>query len=191
MPATSSTARLLVLLALRAVERPTSCGWRRSASFSGLAFWETEQIVPVALPVIGWTIWRRPRVLRARVGGVGAAAIGALPWLVWNARHGWASLNQLPGGSTYWHRIRVFVSPLVPMMTGVRVPYLAGVDRRAGRARRPALPRAPRAVRDRGGEGVPAAPARRTRRSSTSSPSSSARSTQSHHPPSSPGSRGT
>jgi hypothetical protein len=49
--------------------------------------------------------------------------LGALPWLVWNARHGWASLDQLPGGSTYGHRVRVFFSPLVPMMTGLRVPF--------------------------------------------------------------------
>jgi 4-amino-4-deoxy-L-arabinose transferase-like glycosyltransferase len=114
---------LLVLLALRAVERPDVV---RAAAFGlvlGLAFWETEQIVPVALPVIGWTIWRRPRLLRHAWAAAGAAAIGALPWLVWNARHDWASLNALPGGATYWHRIRVFVSPLVPMMAGVRVPY--------------------------------------------------------------------
>ena len=114
---------LLVLLALRAVERPDVV---RVAAFGlvlGLAFWETEQIVPVALPVIGWTIWRRPRVLRHAWAAAGAVVLGALPWLVWNARHDWASLNALPGGSTYWHRIRVFVSPLLPMMAGVRVPY--------------------------------------------------------------------
>jgi hypothetical protein len=62
-------------------------------------------------------------VLRHAWAAAAAAAIGALPWLVWNAHHDWASLNALPGGATYWHRVRVFVSPLVPMMAGVRVPY--------------------------------------------------------------------
>jgi hypothetical protein len=114
---------LILLLALRAVERPDVARVALLGLVLGLALWETEQIVPVALPVIAWTIWRQPRVLRHVWAAALAAVLGALPWLVWNARHDWASLSSLPGGGTYFHRLRVFVSPLVPMMTGIRVPY--------------------------------------------------------------------
>ena len=54
----------LLLLALRAVERPDRM---RSGLFGlvlGLAFWQTAQIVPIAIPAIGWMVWKQPRCLR-------------------------------------------------------------------------------------------------------------------------------
>jgi hypothetical protein len=51
------------------------------------------------------------------------AAVGALPWIVWNARHDWRSLDLSYGvHSSYWHRLRIFASPLMPMITGLRQP---------------------------------------------------------------------
>ena len=52
------------------------------------------------------------------------AALGALPAIVWNARHGWGSLaSPIEDTTTYQHRLRIFASPLMPMMLGLRTPF--------------------------------------------------------------------
>ena len=115
---------LLLLLALRVVEKPDN---RLSAGLfglvAGLAFWQTSQIVPIIVAVAIWAVWRSPRCLRVAWVAVLAAVLGALPWIVWNATHSWASFD-LPSGasSTYTHRLRVFFSPVLPMMLGIRTP---------------------------------------------------------------------
>jgi hypothetical protein len=112
---------LFILLALRVVEQPTT---RRVAVFglaAGLGFWQTSQAVPVLVPVILWTVWRQRQALRGLWAAVPLAVLGALPWLIWNAKHDWASLNlSYPAHSTYLHRLRTFVSPLLPMEMGIR-----------------------------------------------------------------------
>ncbi len=116
---------LVILLALRVVERPDRL---RAGLFSfvlGLAFWETAQIVPIAAGVIAWTIWKAPRWLRHVWVIVPCAALGALPWIAWNATHGWASLDLGGGEADYWHAFRLLVSPVVPMMLGLRAPFSA------------------------------------------------------------------
>jgi hypothetical protein len=48
--------------------------------------------------------------------------VGALPWLVWNARHHWASLHLSAGTSyTYEQRVRIFLSPVLQEDLGLRV----------------------------------------------------------------------
>jgi 4-amino-4-deoxy-L-arabinose transferase-like glycosyltransferase len=113
---------LLLLLALRVAERPDR---RRVAEFGlvlGLAFWETVQIVTVAVGLIGWIAWKAPRSLRHIGIGVAAAVLGALPWLVWNAAHGWVSLKQGQAGAPL-RSLRLLASPYLPMMAGLRAPF--------------------------------------------------------------------
>ena len=55
---------LLLLLALRVVERPDRIRVGLLGLVVGLAFWETPQIVAIIPPVLAWTIWRQPRCLR-------------------------------------------------------------------------------------------------------------------------------
>lgn len=115
---------LLMLLALRVVERPDAARVGLFGLVLGLAFWETAQIVPIAVPVVGWTIWKQPRALRLVWVAAPLAALGALPWILWNVRHDWASLNTTYGAqSTYPHRIRTLLSPLLPMTVGLREPW--------------------------------------------------------------------
>jgi Dolichyl-phosphate-mannose-protein mannosyltransferase len=117
---------LLLLLGLRVVERPDRL---RVATFGlvlGLAFWQTAQIVPVAVPLIAWTIWKQPRSLRHAWLAVPLSVLGALPWIVWNAQHGWHSLEQHDYGD-YAHSLRLLFSPSLPMMLGLRAPYSARV----------------------------------------------------------------
>jgi len=114
---------LLLLLGLRAVERPDAVRAGTLGLVAGLAFWQTSQIVPVLIAVVAWAVWKEPRLLRQAWVAVPLALLGALPWIVWNATHSWDSFN-LPSGasSTYTHRLRVFFSPVLPMMLGIRTP---------------------------------------------------------------------
>ena len=115
---------LLLLVTLRMVERPTKL---RVASFGlvvGLALWQSTQLVPIVLPAILWAIWKQPAWLRRIWIAALLAALGALPAIVWNARHGWGSLaSPIEDTTTYQHRLRIFASPLMPMMLGLRTPF--------------------------------------------------------------------
>jgi hypothetical protein len=114
---------LLILLALQIVEQPDRLRVGLFGLVLGLAFWETAQIVPIAIPVVAWTVWKQPKCLRHVWIAVPLALLGALPWIVWNATHGWASLHLRSGPDVpYAHRLRLFFSPVMPMMLGLRVP---------------------------------------------------------------------
>jgi hypothetical protein len=118
---------LLLLLALRLVERPDR---RRAAAFGlvlGLAVWQTAQIVPVATPIVIWILWRQRRELPRLWPAVPAAAIGALPFLVWNVMHDWRSLSEGSSGDVeqYLRSLRLFASPVLPMTLGLRAPFSA------------------------------------------------------------------
>jgi Dolichyl-phosphate-mannose-protein mannosyltransferase len=113
---------LLLLLALRVVEQPSTARAGVFGLVLGLGYWQTSHVVPVALPVVAWIVWRRPQVLRKLWAAVPLAVLGALPWILWNLKHDWGSFDVVSYGahSTYSHRLRTFVSPLLPMTIGVR-----------------------------------------------------------------------
>jgi hypothetical protein len=113
---------LILLLAVRVVEDPSPIRVGLLGLVLGLAFWQTAQIVPIAVPVVVWTIWREPRSLRHLWAAVPLAVLGALPWLIWNARHGWESLMPHSGLDTYRDGLRLIASPLLPMTLGLRAP---------------------------------------------------------------------
>lgn len=115
---------LLLLLALRVVERPDRARVALLGLVLGLAFWQTVQIVPVAVPTVAWTIWKRPRCLRHAWLAASLAVLGALPWILWNAQHSWKSLDQPPYGN-YVRSLRLLASPSIPMMLGLRAPFSA------------------------------------------------------------------
>ena len=114
----------LILLALRAVEAPTR---RRVAAFgfvAGVALWNDVQLVTVVVPVAVWLCWRQRKVLAQAWLAVLLALIGASPWLLWNLRHGFGSFNpQITTSSSYGFRLRLFFSPLLPMLLGLRSLY--------------------------------------------------------------------
>ncbi len=115
---------LLLLLTLRMVERPTRV---RAGVFGltlGLAGWESEQLVPIAVALILWTLWKQRRNLRNLWVAIPLAVIGAMPSIVWNFRHDWGSLKSpIADTTTYQQRLRIFVSPLMPMLVGLRTPF--------------------------------------------------------------------
>lgn len=114
---------LILLLGLRIVERPTRLRVGLFGFVFGLAFWQTPQIFPIAVPVVAWTVWHSRECLRHLWAALILAAVGATPWLVYNARHNWISLAVPADDTTYVHRLRIFVSPLIPMTIGLRAPF--------------------------------------------------------------------
>ncbi len=115
---------LILLLALRAKERPDALRAGTYGLVLGLAFWQTSQIVPIIVGATLWLVWRVPRILRLAWIAVLAAIVGALPWLVWNIGHNWASLHPNAGTNfTYAHRLRLFFSPVLPAGLGLRASY--------------------------------------------------------------------
>jgi 4-amino-4-deoxy-L-arabinose transferase-like glycosyltransferase len=114
---------LILLLVLRAYERPNTLRVGALGLVLGLAVWQTTQIVPLAVPAVLWLIWRRPAVVRQAWVAVPAAVVGALPFLVWTFTHQFHSLTM--GStlqSTYWWRLRTYASPVLPMALGLRLP---------------------------------------------------------------------
>ena len=117
-------AALLLLLGLRLVERPSRANAGLFGLVVGLALWQSPQVLPVVVGVIAWTIWREPAWLRRLWIAALLAVIGALPAIVWNVRHDWGSLEPtIENTTTYAHRLRIFLSPLLGMLLGLRTPY--------------------------------------------------------------------
>jgi hypothetical protein len=115
---------LVLLLVLRAEERPDAIRVGLIGLVSGLALWQTFQIVPIIVPAIAWLVWRQRRALRYAWLAVGLGIVGALPALVWNVHHGWGSLHITPDANfSYSHRLRIFLSPIFPEFLGLRAAY--------------------------------------------------------------------
>lgn len=114
---------LVLLLALRIVERPDRLRAGIFGFVLGFAWWQTPQIVPIAIPAVVWVIWKAPSVLRHIWIAVLACIVGALPWLVWNARHDWSSLAIHTTVHLYVRSLRLFASPILPMTLGLRTPF--------------------------------------------------------------------
>jgi hypothetical protein len=125
-------AAAILLLVLRLGERDS----RRDALLLGLAlglaWWQTPQIVTVAVPAVAWLMWYRPAVIRHGWPVVPAALIGMAPWIVWNAGHQWSSVTDPPGSGepmtlrSYVDHVRAYVSSLMPMNLGLRTPFTSG-----------------------------------------------------------------
>jgi len=113
----------LILLALRAAELPSRGRVALFGFVTGVALWNDIQLVAIIVPLVAWLCWRRRAVLAQAWLAVPLVLIGAAPWIVWNIRHDFGSFNtHIEASSSYSHRLRVFVSPLLPMLLGLRNP---------------------------------------------------------------------
>ncbi len=148
---------LLLLIALRAREDPTALRVGLFGLVTGVAFYETFQIAPIAITVGAWLAWRQRRVLRHAWLAVALAFLGALPVLLWNLRHHWATLH-LEAGADFSY------APGTPALHLARIPggsrTASSAARWTGSSRplpRPSCTRRRRALRVRG---LPVAPPR-------------------------------
>ena len=114
---------LVLLLVLRLAERRSRVDTALLGLVLGLGWWQTPQVVPIALPALLWLVWRRPAVWRDGWALVPTALLGALPWLVSNVEHDWWSFDIDSGQTPYPTRLRGFFSATFPMSFGLRVPF--------------------------------------------------------------------
>jgi hypothetical protein len=89
----------------------------------GLSFWQTDEIVVVAVPVLVWLTVLQPRLWRDAWVAVPGLVIGSLPWLISNLRHDWWTFAIGSGGGSYAQRFRGFFTAGLPMLLGLRVPF--------------------------------------------------------------------
>jgi 4-amino-4-deoxy-L-arabinose transferase-like glycosyltransferase len=116
---------LVLLFALRVVERPS----RRAAALLGLAvglaWWAGPLSAAVLLPTAAWLVVRLGRDVGRLWPAVPTALVGGLPWLVWNAQHDFASLEPPFGsfGDDYLDHLRTFLFATFPAALGLRTPF--------------------------------------------------------------------
>ena len=113
---------LILLLTLRLRERPGAARAALLGLVFGLAFWQTSQVVPIEVASLLWLLWKQPSAFRFAWAAAPTALLGALPWIVWNAGHGWASLSVAGGNTPLINRYRGAVDGSVPLILGLRVP---------------------------------------------------------------------
>jgi hypothetical protein len=114
---------LALLLVLRLAERRSLRDAALLGLVLGVGFWQTAQIVAVALPALAWLTWRRPAVWRDAWAAVPLAFAGALPWLLSNLRHDWWSLHLDAPAPSYAIRLRGAISGTIPMALDLRLPF--------------------------------------------------------------------
>jgi dolichyl-phosphate-mannose-protein mannosyltransferase len=113
----------VVLLTLRLEERPTRRALVLLGLALGLGWWATPQVMVVALPAVAWLVWQRRELLRSAWLVLGAAIVGALPWLVSNVRHDWHSLDTPPRGGSLADSIHNLFAATLPTALGARLPF--------------------------------------------------------------------
>jgi hypothetical protein len=118
-----------VLCVLRLAESPSR---RRDAVVAGIAvgigWWSAPQIAVFLVPAAALVLVRARSALRPLlVLGAPAAALAAAPWIVFNARHGFVSLDppevQVGAAGSYVEHLETFFVKGLPMALGLRLPF--------------------------------------------------------------------
>jgi Dolichyl-phosphate-mannose-protein mannosyltransferase len=114
---------LVLLLVVRLAERRSRVDAALLGLVLGLGWWQTPQVVPIAIPALVWLVWRQRGIWRDAWLVVPTAILGALPWLASNLAHDWWSFDVASGQTPYPTRLRGFFSATFPMAVGLRVPF--------------------------------------------------------------------
>lgn len=115
---------LVLLLALRLRERDSVRDLALLGLVLGVGWWTSPQVAFIALPAVAWLLWRRPALLRSAWLVAPGLALGAAPWFVWNARHGWTAFTPPFGDNgSYVDHLRTFFYAALPQALGLRIPF--------------------------------------------------------------------
>jgi len=119
-------AGVLILLRIRRGEADSPWWFLLFGAVVGFGWWANPQVVYVLAPAGVYAAsalirsWRRlPFALAGFVAGAG-------PWIAFNVRHNWASLDfpsHPSQGNSYLDHLRGFFKVLLPMALGVREPF--------------------------------------------------------------------
>jgi hypothetical protein len=113
----------ILLLVLRLAERVTSRDLVLLGLALGCGLWSSPQVAIVALPALGWLVWRRREVLRGWPLVVTAATVGGLPWLLGNLRHDWYSLHPGRNEGAWTAHVHNLVVATLPEALGLRLAW--------------------------------------------------------------------
>jgi hypothetical protein len=116
-------ALAVLLLVLRLDARVTRRDLGLLGLSLGLGLWSSPQVAIVALPALGWLVWRRPSVLRGWPLVLPAAVLGALPWLLGNLRHDWYSLHPGRNEGPWSAHAHNLVVATLPQALGLRLAW--------------------------------------------------------------------
>src|SRR2546425_669157 len=116
-------ALAVLLLVLRVAERVTRRDLVLVGLSLGLGLWSSPQVAIVALPALGWLVWRRSTALRGWPLVLPAAVAGALPWLLGNLRHDWYSLHPGRNEGAWTAHVHNLVVSTLPQALGLRLPW--------------------------------------------------------------------
>ena len=98
--------------------------WRGPAAVgivAGLGFWMHPMYLTTLVPMLSVVLWVHRRRLVVWTGIVVGGVVGCAPFLLWNARNGWPSLDDRPeAAGSYTDRLRTFVTDLLPRSLGLR-----------------------------------------------------------------------
>jgi 4-amino-4-deoxy-L-arabinose transferase-like glycosyltransferase len=118
---------VMALCALRLAENPKRrYDWLIFGFAFGLGWWDTPQIVLLAVPVGLWLLMRNWRAITSAWLAIPTFLLGAFPWLLWNLRHHFDSFKPDPAwkGDTYTGLLARFWRDALPVALGARVPYV-------------------------------------------------------------------
>jgi 4-amino-4-deoxy-L-arabinose transferase-like glycosyltransferase len=114
---------LVLLLVLRIAERRTTRGLVLLGLTLGCGLWASPQVAIVALPALGWLVWKQRELVRDIPLVVAAAVIGALPWLLGNLRNDWYSLHPGKNEGAWTAHLHNLVVATLPQALGVRLAW--------------------------------------------------------------------
>ena len=114
---------VVLLLVLRLNERRS----RKDLVLLGLALgcglWSSPQVAIVALPTVGWLVWRRRSLARDWWMVLAAGVAGGFPWLVGNLHHGWYSLHPGRNEGSWLNHVHNLVVSTLPEALGLRLAW--------------------------------------------------------------------
>ena len=118
---------VVLWMAIRLRDRPRRLDAAILGFALGCGIWSTQQSLLLGLPALAWLLARRPGVLRLTHYAVAGAAVGAAPWLAWNATHGLKGVLPVTSvegqHTTYLGRLGDLFTVVLPEWLGLRLPY--------------------------------------------------------------------
>lgn len=123
--ATLVLSLVVLLLVLRLSEHVSRRDMAALGLALGLGVWTNAMVGFVALPAVGWLLWRKPSVLREAWIALACGALAASLWIREAVVNDFAPLRQgpEPGDDTYLDHLNTFFAADLPMALGLRLPF--------------------------------------------------------------------